>query len=301
MPWITSYYVPPSSIVTTVCSGTISLTGMLDYAALAVVFAVICVAVPSMAGDLVGGTVGFALAHAFEAAYTAQTIARIVNPITASLRKVSESVAGLGRGRDGGSGDPVRTAMQDILTRHHAKRVSTRAGSPRPLCSIRLMGGGPATTCAGPTAPPRRAQQARARLATQRPRVRSPRTSLYRPTVTATHEFYSADLDGGAVAAEWGEEAVQASAINQFDGIAPAPLNSTAPFLRTRCAMLRRNCKAPRALVDGVTPLRSNPFPPRRSVMGEAAAGERCLRFISDRGTPCRRSGGRRSKEVHHG
>ena len=35
---------------------------MLDYAALAVVFAMVTVAVPSMAADLVGGTVGLALA-----------------------------------------------------------------------------------------------------------------------------------------------------------------------------------------------------------------------------------------------
>jgi hypothetical protein len=46
-----------------------------------------------MAAELVGGTVGLALAHAFEAAYTAQTIARIVNPITASLKKVHEGVS----------------------------------------------------------------------------------------------------------------------------------------------------------------------------------------------------------------
>jgi len=127
VPLITSYYVPPSSIVTTVCSGTISLTGILDYAALAVVFAVVTVAVPSMAADLVGGTVGLALAHAFEAAYTAQTIARIVNPITASLKKVSEGVASLGRGTNGTSGDPVQTAMQNILERHQREK-SIEAG-----------------------------------------------------------------------------------------------------------------------------------------------------------------------------
>ncbi len=127
VPLITSYYVPPSSIVTTVCSGTISLTGMLDYAALAVVFAVVTVAVPSMAADLVGGTVGLALAHAFEAAYTAQTIARIVNPITASLKKMSEGVASIGGGANGASGDPVQAAMQNILERHQREK-SIEAG-----------------------------------------------------------------------------------------------------------------------------------------------------------------------------
>jgi type IV secretion system protein TrbL len=99
LPFWATYGVPPSSIVTTVCSGTISLSGMLDYAALAVVFAVVTVAVPSMAADLVGGTIGLALAHAFEAAYTAQTVTKIVSPITAGLKKVSDGVASIANGR----------------------------------------------------------------------------------------------------------------------------------------------------------------------------------------------------------
>jgi P-type conjugative transfer protein TrbL len=127
LPWFETYGVPPTSIITTVCSATIPLSNMLAYAAFAVIFATITVAVPSMAADLVGGTVGLALAHAFEAAYTAQTVARIVNPITASLRKVSEGVASLGRGREGTSGDSVQAAMQDILTRHQREK-SLEAG-----------------------------------------------------------------------------------------------------------------------------------------------------------------------------
>src|SRR6202521_1845409 len=79
---IHSYYVPPSAMIVSVCTGTITLSQMFAYAALAVVFATVSVAVPSMAAELVGGTVGLAIAHAFEAAYTAQTIAKITNPIT---------------------------------------------------------------------------------------------------------------------------------------------------------------------------------------------------------------------------
>ncbi len=100
---------------------------MLYYVALAAVFAALTCAIPSMAADLVGGTVGLALAHAFEAAYTAQTIARIVNPITASLKKVSEGVASLGRGTNGASGDPVQAAIQNILDRHQREK-SIEAG-----------------------------------------------------------------------------------------------------------------------------------------------------------------------------
>jgi hypothetical protein len=125
---ITSYYVPPAKVMTTVCSGTIRLANMLYYAALAVVFAVVTVAVPSMAADLVGGTVGLALAHAFEAAYTAQTIARIVNPITAGLRKVSDGMANLGRGKSiNGSG--AQAAVHTILAQHQRQTSADRAAS----------------------------------------------------------------------------------------------------------------------------------------------------------------------------
>jgi hypothetical protein len=125
---ITSYYVPPAKVMTTVCSGTIRLANMLYYAALAVVFAVVTVAVPSMAADLVGGTVGLALAHAFEAAYTAQTIARIVNPITAGLRKVSDGVANLGSGKSiNGSGE--QAAVHSILAQHQRQASADSAAS----------------------------------------------------------------------------------------------------------------------------------------------------------------------------
>jgi hypothetical protein len=120
VPLIESYYVPPSEIMTTVCSGTISLAGMLDYAALAVVFAVVTVAVPSMAADLVGGTVGLALAHAFEAAYIARTI---VSPITSGFGKDS---------RSNKAGDSTRSAMQEILRQNQREKSADIGRAPRP-------------------------------------------------------------------------------------------------------------------------------------------------------------------------
>ncbi|MGO9267147.1 MAG: P-type conjugative transfer protein TrbL [Candidatus Binataceae bacterium] len=102
VPMITSYYVPPSAIVTTVCSGSIPATAMLGYAALAAVFAAVTVAVPSMAADLVGGTVGLALAHAFEAVFIARTV---VQPITAALQ--------MGLGKLGPIGSAVTTHKSD--------------------------------------------------------------------------------------------------------------------------------------------------------------------------------------------
>ncbi len=128
VPMISSYFVAPSKIMTTVCSGTISLSDMLGYAALAAVFAAVTVAVPSMAADLVGGTVGLALAHAFEAAYTAQTIAKIVNPITAGLKKVSEGVASMGGGK-ANTPNGEQTAIQSVLAQHQRQTGAEAAAN----------------------------------------------------------------------------------------------------------------------------------------------------------------------------
>ena len=158
VPMAMSYYVPPTSIMTTICSATIPLSDMLDCAALAVVFAVVTVAVPSMAADLVGGTVGLALAHAFEAAYTAQTIAKIVSPITAGLKKVSEGVAGLANSKANGA-NGEQAAMQSILAQHQRRTAAEASasaattvlnpftGKPRPY-------NGPDPSPAGPALPP---------------------------------------------------------------------------------------------------------------------------------------------------
>lgn len=79
LPWWTTYGLPPSSIVTTVCSGTIPVSVMLDYAAFAIVFMIVCIAVPHTAASIAGGTIGLALSHAFEAAFIAQTVIRPIN------------------------------------------------------------------------------------------------------------------------------------------------------------------------------------------------------------------------------
>jgi type IV secretion system protein TrbL len=128
VPMIMSYYVPPTSMMTTICSATIPLSDMLDCAALAAVFATVTVAVPSMASELVGGTVGLALGHAFEAAYTARTIARIVNPITSGLKKVSEGIAGLGSGKGTGAGSE-QSAIQSVLAQHQRQSSAETAAN----------------------------------------------------------------------------------------------------------------------------------------------------------------------------
>ncbi len=163
LPMVMSYYVPPSKIMTTICSATIPLSDMLDCAALAAVFAAVTVAVPSMAADLVGGTVGLALAHAFEAAYTAQTIARIVNPITSGLKKISDGVANLA-GTKGSDGRGDQAAIQSILAQHQRQTSADKAASAATTVLNPFDGqppgynyrppNGPASSPNGPALPP---------------------------------------------------------------------------------------------------------------------------------------------------
>jgi type IV secretion system protein TrbL len=126
LPWWTTYGVPPTKIITTVCSGTIPVSVMLDYAGLALVFAIMTIGIPHTVSSLVGGSIGLALAHAFEAAYIAQTIVR---PITTGLKKIHDGISGLAKASSStGGGANVQAAMQDILGQHQRQR-SAEAGS----------------------------------------------------------------------------------------------------------------------------------------------------------------------------
>jgi len=93
LPWWTTYGVPPSSIMTTVCSGSLPVSAMLIYAAFALVFMIVSIAVPHMAAGIAGGTIGLALNHAFEAAFIARTVIR---PVTSALQTGFNKLAHLG-------------------------------------------------------------------------------------------------------------------------------------------------------------------------------------------------------------
>lgn len=83
LPWWTTYGVPPSSIVTTICSGSLPVSAMLNYAAAAIVFMIVSLAVPYTAAGIAGGTVGLALSHAFESVFIARNV---VQPINGALQ-----------------------------------------------------------------------------------------------------------------------------------------------------------------------------------------------------------------------
>ncbi len=95
LPWWTTYGVPPSSIITTVCSNAIPSRLLLDLVALSVLFLIVTIAVPYTAASIAGGTIGLALSHAFEAAFIAQSVIR---PITSALQTGFNKVAQIGSG-----------------------------------------------------------------------------------------------------------------------------------------------------------------------------------------------------------
>lgn len=127
VPMISSYFVPPSKIMTTMCSGFIPTSVMLNYAALALVFAAMTIGIPHTVSSLVGGSIGLALAHAFEAAYIARTI---VSPITSGLKKIHDGISGFTKGNSGtGAGDAVQSATQDILRQHQREKSADASAS----------------------------------------------------------------------------------------------------------------------------------------------------------------------------
>jgi type IV secretion system protein TrbL len=103
LPWYSTYGAAPGSIITTVCSATISAKDMLNYTAFSVVFMIVGIAVPQIAASIAGGTIGLALNHAFEAAFIAQSVIR---PITSALQTGFNKVSQLGSG----SGDKATEA-----------------------------------------------------------------------------------------------------------------------------------------------------------------------------------------------
>src|SRR5260370_17629069 len=114
--------------MTTVSSGFIPTSEMLNYAALALVFAAMMIGVPHTVSSLVGGSIGLALAHAFEAAYIAQTIVR---PITSGLGGIKKGMEGLAAVMSGKTGPAQQedSAMQSILRQHQRQNSAEAAAN----------------------------------------------------------------------------------------------------------------------------------------------------------------------------
>jgi type IV secretion system protein TrbL len=61
VPWITSYFTPPTAIIAKTCTGTIATADMFNYLVMALFFALLCAGIPRMAASLIGGPLGHAL------------------------------------------------------------------------------------------------------------------------------------------------------------------------------------------------------------------------------------------------
>jgi P-type conjugative transfer protein TrbL len=142
LPWFETYGLPPTSISTTVCSGAVPVSTMLTYAALAIIFMIVTIAVPHIAAGIAGGTIGLALSHAFEAAYLAQAIVR---PITGAFESGSGKDSRIGNGPTGDSGEPaawiraINFAGQTQQLSNSAPETGQRLPAPKDFRGTSLM------------------------------------------------------------------------------------------------------------------------------------------------------------------
>jgi type IV secretory pathway TrbL component len=98
VPWFASYGVPPTRIITTVCSAPLNWHLLLMLVANSIILMILTTAVPSTAAGIVSGTVGLALNHAFEAAFIAKTI---ISPMSSIMQSASNKAIRAFGGNDG--------------------------------------------------------------------------------------------------------------------------------------------------------------------------------------------------------
>ena len=79
VPWITSYATPPKSMITTVCTGSITVKDMFGYLAMALIFVACVIAIPRMAANLTGGSIGRGLEHLTEALFIGRAVGGAVS------------------------------------------------------------------------------------------------------------------------------------------------------------------------------------------------------------------------------
>ncbi len=98
LPWYATYGVPPTKIITSVCSAPMNWGLLLSLVANSIILTIITTTVPSTAAGIVSGTVGLALTHAFEAMYIAN---KIVNPMLNGMRAIGSNAIRAFGGNDG--------------------------------------------------------------------------------------------------------------------------------------------------------------------------------------------------------
>jgi hypothetical protein len=115
--------------VTTVCTGTITLNDMATYAVMAALFAALCVGIPRMAAELVGGPLGHALEDLAAAYYVGRSV---MSPIRSAARAAGAAVSGAAsdlRSNFGGRGT-TETGMQNFAAQVAAQARARTSGQP---------------------------------------------------------------------------------------------------------------------------------------------------------------------------
>ncbi len=134
VPWITSYSTSPTSIMTTVCTGHISLQNMLGFAAKALVFALCVIAIPRMTSNLVGGTIGHAIEDIASAMYISRAVAGAVSK---ALHGVFKPVAAAGGAMVSNPSTWIGSpATQEFAAQQAAKAKAQQATSNAPTTAL---------------------------------------------------------------------------------------------------------------------------------------------------------------------
>lgn len=121
VPWITSYWTPPAHIITKICTGTIGLADMANYAAMSIIFVALVCGVPRMAANLVGGPLGHAVEDLAGMVYLTRSI---TSPLAAIAGAMNRSRS------EGVGGQPSQTTMQNFAAKVAADARAHSGSSP---------------------------------------------------------------------------------------------------------------------------------------------------------------------------
>jgi type IV secretion system protein TrbL len=134
VPWMTSYFTPPTAMTITTCTGTIALGDMFNYLVMALFFALLCAGIPRMAASLIGGPLGHALEDLASVIYMSRIF---TSPIGSAAQAAGGAAAGAARdfvngvGRNGGVSE---SSMQNFAADMAAQaRVRGTTQSTQPL------------------------------------------------------------------------------------------------------------------------------------------------------------------------
>ena len=130
VPWMTSYFTPPTSIMTTVCTGTISLSDMAGYALLAIMCCVLGIGIPRMSAELVGGALGHAIEDLAAAIYIGRMFGAPASGLASAAVRGGASAAAGGAAAEWRRNHPSEPVMQSFAANVAAEARARNAQQP---------------------------------------------------------------------------------------------------------------------------------------------------------------------------